>query len=473
MTSNTAEQPAAEHPAAADPAAPEPERIEPDVLIIGGGPAGSTAATLLARKGWRVTLLEKARHPRFPIGESLLPMNLPILERLGVLEQVRAIGVLKLGADFPIDDGSYNTFPFKRALGASGDYAFHVKREEFDQLLFERARSHGVDARDQVQVERVAFAADGAISVHARTAADAPAGTPSGTQEFRPRYLIDASGRDAFLGGKLKLKRRNPRHQSAAVFSHFRGVVRRPGDDAGNVSIFRHAHGWFWMIPLPDDVMSVGAVCSPDYLKTRQGDGQAHGNEAFLLRTLASVPEAQLRMTGATRIAPVHMTGNYSYESTRMSGPGWLMLGDAYAFVDPMFSSGVFLAMNSAELGADAVDAALREPACERAVLRALERRLNRGLDEFKWFIYRFTSPTMKALFAHPRNAWQVEQAVISMLAGDVFDHPAVRRRLRVFRCIYALTALRMAPAALRGWWRRRRQTGVGFSGDTLQAGNP
>jgi flavin-dependent dehydrogenase len=195
--------------------------------------------------------------------------------------------------------------------------------------------------------------------------------------------------------------------------------------------------------------------------------------EAFLMRTLESVPAAQVRMQGATRVAPVHVTGNYAYECKRMSGPGWLMLGDAYAFVDPMFSSGVYLAMNSAELGAEAVDAALREPKRERAVLRDLERRLTRGLDEFKWFIYRFTSPTMKALFANPRNVWQVEQAVISMLAGDVFDSRPVLRRLRIFRLIYALKSLRMAPAAARGWLYRRRQVGMAFGDETLQQGNP
>ena len=428
----------------------------PDVVVIGGGPAGSTIATLLARKGWQVTMLEKERHPRFHIGESLLPMNMPILERLGVLDQVRGIGVLKLGADFPVDDGSYNRFPFKRALGDSPGFAFHVKRAEFDQLLFDHARAQGVDARDGVRVDRVELDG-GATLVHARG--------DDGPLRFQPRYLVDASGRDAFLGARLGLKRRNPRHASAALFSHYTGVERRPGEDAGNVSIIRHEHGWLWMIPLRGGVTSVGAVCTPEYLKQRRGD-----SEAFLHRTLDSVPAAAVRMRDAVRVAPVHATGNYAYDCSRMSGPGWMLLGDAWTFVDPMFSSGVFLAMNGAELGADAVDAVLREPAREAAVMTALEKKLTRGLDEFKWFIYRFTSPTMKAMFSRPRNVLKVEQAVISMLAGDVFDAPAVRWRLRLFRLLYALGAIRMAPMALRAWRERRRQPSVLFGGDTVQA---
>ena len=178
-------------------------------------------------------------------------------------------------------------------------------------------------------------------------------------------------------------------------------------------------------------------------------------------------------MQGATRVAPVHVTGNYTYGCTRMAGPGWVMVGDAYAFVDPIFSSGVFLAMDSAEQAANVVDVALREPAREAALQAAMARRMKQGLRWFQWFIYRFNTPVMKHLFAHPRNTWQVEQAVISMLAGDVFDNPAVIRRLRVFRVIYALTSLQQLPGALRGWLRQRRAAREDFSGDTLQQGNP
>lgn len=426
----------------------------PDVLIIGGGPAGCAAAIVLAQQGWQVTLLEKEQHPRFHIGESLLPMNVPILERLGVLEDVRSIGVLKRGADFPNDAGGYNTFRFSRALDAKADFAFQVPRAQFDQVLFERACGwRGCARAGQGRTGQLRWRTAGIAGTRrGRRAAVPPA--LSARRQW-PRHL---------LGNRFKLKRANAKHQSAALFSHFRGVTRRPGEDAGNISIYRHAHGWMWLIPLPDDIMSVGAVCYPEYMKTRRGD-----SEGFLMRTLALNAEVTARMHGAERVAPVHATGNYAYECTRMAGPRWLMLGDAYTFVDPMFSSGVFLAMHSAERGAAMVDQALRTPQHEAKLQRALQRELKRGVDEFKWFIYRFTSPTMRTLFAQPQNTWQIEEAVVAMLAGDVFESPKVRLRLRAFRAIYAITTLSMMPRAWHSWRQRRRQATLGFDGDTLQ----
>src|SRR3984893_4272851 len=177
-----------------------------------------------------------------------------------------------------------------------------------------------------------------------------------------------------------------------------------------------------WMIPLPYGVMSVGAVCWPDYLKQRKGR-----TVEFLFDTLRLNPALWRRLEHAELIGnEVRVTGNYSYDSTRMGGPGWVLIGDAFAFLDPVFSSGVYLAMSGAEQATAVVDVALREPARERALLRKLERRQRTGMDRFSFFIYRFNGPVMRQMFSHPNNTWQLEQSVISMLAGDLFDTPKV-----------------------------------------------
>jgi len=404
-----------------------------DVVVIGGGPAGSTAATLLAKLGHKVIALEKAHHPRFHIGESLLPMNLPVFERLGVLEKVRALGVYKPGADFEADtaDG-YNTYQFARAIGDSPPHAYQVWRQDFDQMLFEHARQTGADAREGHEVVALEQLGprDTRISVRRE----------DGTgYTIKTRYVVDASGRDTFLSVKKKLRRKNKEHQSAAIFGHFRGAELRAGEDGGNISIYRFDHGWMWMIPLPGGVMSVGAVCRPEYLKRRKGR-----TVEFLLETLRQNAGLWKRMEHAQLIGDeVRVTGNYSYDSRCMGGPGWVMVGDAFAFLDPVFSSGVYLAMSGAETAAKVVDAALRDAAREGKLLRKLEKRQRAGMARFSFFIYRFNGPVMSQMFRQPRNSWQVEQGVISMLAGDLFDSPKVLRRLQLFKFIYLLCALR------------------------------
>jgi flavin-dependent dehydrogenase len=409
-----------------------------DVAVVGGGPAGSTAATLLARKGYKVIALEKAHHPRFHIGESLLPMNLPVFERLGVLDKVRAMGVFKPGADFEANnERGYNNYAFCRAIGNSPPHAYQVWRQDFDKMLYEHARESGADAREGHEVVKV----EQANSRDTRLEVRADDGR---SYSIQARYLVDASGRDAFLSSKKQLRRKNNEHQSAAIFGHFRGAEPRVGEDAGNISIYRFGHGWMWMIPLPDGVMSIGAVCRPEYLKRRKGR-----TVEFLIETLHQNAGLKARMQRAELIGEVHVTGNYSYDSTQMGGPGWVLVGDAFAFLDPVFSSGVYLAMSGAEQAAEVVDASLREPKRELALQRKMEKRQRAGMARFSFFIYRFNGPVLTQMFSQPRNVWQLEQGVISMLAGDLFDSPKVLRRLSLFKLVYALAGLRD--------WRRWR----------------
>lgn len=406
----------------------ESPAFDSDCIVIGGGPAGSAAAGFLAQRGRSVLLLERDAHPRFHIGESLLPANLPLLERLGVLARVEAIGVRKYAADFAAEGMGFGGFPFSRALRPIRDYAFQVRRSEFDQLLFQRAAELGAQTLQQCEVLQVETSA-GVQRVRLRDA--------DGERELRCRYVIDASGRDTLFGRQRKLKQPH-RHRSAALFAHFRGVERRPGDAAGNITIYRLPQGWMWFIPLREDVMSIGAVCEPEYFKRRRG-----GLDEFLLETIRSHPQARARLEGAVAASAAEATGNYSYRCDAIGGPGWVLAGDAYAFIDPIFSSGVYLAMHSAEQAAALVDAVLAAPRREAALQRAYRHRFDRGLRTFTWFIERFMTPTMSELFAHPSNAMQLEQSVISLLAGDVFDNAAVRRRLLLFRALFVLNKLR------------------------------
>ncbi|MGI9303130.1 MAG: NAD(P)/FAD-dependent oxidoreductase [Gammaproteobacteria bacterium] len=428
-----------------------------DVVVIGGGPGGSTIATLLAKKGWRVTLLEKDRHPRFHIGESLLPMNLPLLERLGVLDQVREIGVQKNGAEFASyqDADKCETIYFADALDKSHPYAFQVERAGFDKLLFDNAGAQGVTAREGVRVIDVALREDATKR--------ATVVNENGAREtLETRFIVDASGRDTFLSRKLNFKEKNSRHQSAAIFGHFKNVARRPGKDEGNIGIYWFEHGWFWMIPLRDDVMSVGAVCWPEYLKTRDGD-----LETFLRQTIERCPPVSRRMQDAEPCAPARATGNYSYCARHMYGDGYLLVGDAFAFIDPVFSTGVYLAMNSASLGAEAVDTCLRAPESAPAALQQFEREVRCGIKIVSWFIYRFTTPVMHSLFMNPRNFFRIKEAIISMLAGDIFRATPVTLRLALFKTIYLISSAAHLPQSWAAFRKRRRNAALEFTGGT------
>jgi flavin-dependent dehydrogenase len=421
-----------------------------DVIIVGGGPAGTTAGTLLADRGYRVRLLEKARHPRFHIGESLLPANLRLFERLGVGEQVKAIGMVKLGAEFvsPQHDNRMERFLFADAWDKTMPSAYQVRRSELDHLLLRNAAAHGVEVVEGCQVRDVAFLPDG-------KGAEIRARRDDGSEECcHARFVVDASGRDTLLANQFRTKRRNDRHNSSALYGHFRGAQRNAGVHEGNITVFWFEHGWFWFIPLADGITSVGAVVWPYYLKGRPKDRSL---EAFFMDTIALCPKLAERLEHAELVAAVTATGNYSYTGEMTHGRNYLLIGDAFAFVDPVFSSGVMLAMQSAFAGAEAVDVCLRDPARAGGALARFDKAVRHGPHAFSWFIYRMTSPAMRALFMGPRNVLRMKEALLSLLAGDIFEDTPIWTSLSLFKGMYYLSALAHPRSTWIAWRARRR----------------
>jgi len=418
---------------------------ECDVVVIGGGPGGSTAATLLAQRGHRVVLLEKNSHPRFHIGESLLPANVPLFEKLGVAREVEAIGMDKWGAVFVSPWHDFTSgFEFSEAMDPSMPKAYQVRRSQLDQILFRRAASAGAQAHENCRVREFDLGNRVAPPWVRGTMAD---GT---VREWRAKFLVDASGRDTLFANRLKTKRRNPRHNSSAIFGHFRAAKRDEGRAEGNIIIYWFEHGWFWFIPLRDGVTSVGAVVWPYYMKSRKKPVRD-----FLLDTIALCPALAARLEGAELVAEPEATGNYSYQCDRCQGDNYVMVGDAFAFVDPVFSSGVMLAMNSAFAAAEVVDARLARPAHEAAARRRFERVMREGPKQFCWFIYRVTNPTLRDLFMAPSDRLDMKKALLSVLAGDIFGKTPIRRGLLAFRAVYYAFSLVHLPRSLRAWRRR------------------
>jgi flavin-dependent dehydrogenase len=402
------------------------------VVVVGGGPAGSTIAALLAERGLDVVLLEKDRHPRFHIGESLLPLNLPMFERLGVAADIERIGMPKFGVDFvsPVHDRAVR-FEFADAWDKSQPYSFQVRRSEFDHILLKNAAAKGARVIEGLRVTGLDLDHPHGVEVSAKA-------EDGEEQNWQARFLVDASGRDTLVANKLGLKDRNRRHASAAIYGHFTGARRQDGHAEGNISVFWFEHGWIWFIPLADGTTSVGAVCPPDYLKSRKSDVTT-----FFRETIAKAPALAERLAEATMTGPATATGNYSYRARGMAGRNYLMVGDAYAFIDPVFSTGVYLAMTSAFRAADTVVAVIRDPRHAARALARFDADVRRGLDRFSWFIYRMNRPALRDLFMNPRNVLRLQEAMLALLSGDVFRPSPVHRRLTIFKAIYYAKALR------------------------------
>ncbi len=397
-----------------------------DVLVVGGGPAGSTISALLAEQCWNVHILEKDSHPRFHIGESLLPQSLPILKQLGVLPEVEQIGIIKYGAEMVSHRyGRSQMFYFAKAFDESQPYAFEVKRSEFDAILVKNAIAKGVTVHEGVKAQRVEFRPGQSSLVHTEDREGRP-------QTWDAKFVVDASGRDTFLSNQLGGKRRSRQHSCAAIFGHFEGVWRLPGNDEGNITAGWLNDGWCWLIPFKDGTTSVGVVCHPDYIKSRTVP-----LDQFLLDTLRQSPPIAKRMERAKPLTPTYAAANFTYGRDTMSGNGHLMIGDAFAFIDPVFSSGVHLALNSSVLGAKVVDAYLRKSPQHAAHLQEFECMVRRGIKTFSWFIHRFNQPAFQSLFVATNRPPKIERAVLSLLAGDVFAQSQARIPLFLFKVVY------------------------------------
>ncbi|NNM69168.1 MAG: NAD(P)-binding protein [Gallionella sp.] len=416
-----------------------------EVLVIGGGPAGSTIAALLAQRGHDVLMLEKSKHPRFHIGESLLPMNMPLFDRLGVAEEIKRIGIVKLGAEFVSPwHGEPVMIDFNDAWDNTCPSAYQVRRDEFDDILFKNAVSKGARTIEECKVTDIEFHQGAGATVMSM-------GKDGQAQRVGARFVVDASGRDTFLANHFDMKHRNKKHNSAAIFGHFSGAKRLEGEFEGCISLFWFDHGWFWFIPLSDGNTSVGATCWPYYMKTRKTD-----TTQFLMDTIALCPALVERLKDARLVSPVTATGNFSYFSERASGENYLLLGDAFAFIDPVFSSGVFLAMNSAFVGAEAVEACLSQPQQAARALKGFNKTMSHGPRIFSWFIYRITTPAMRNLLMYTGSESKIKKALISVLIGDVFGKKHHAFWLFMFKVMYYLLSLSDLKGTVAAWRKRK-----------------
>jgi flavin-dependent dehydrogenase len=398
-----------------------------DAAIIGGGPAGSTAATILARAGRSVIVAEREKFPRFHIGESLLPYSMPTFERLGVRDLLDRTFLHKHGAELNTACGERKVkFFFKNGFRLQHVRSYQVERAQFDELLLDHAAHSGAEVHEETLVETIAFEADRVLLQLRRH--------DGSRTEVAARYLIDASGRHTVVGQHFKLKQSYPNLNKFSVFAHYDHVIRDDGLDATLTRMVRGEDRWFWMIPLGETRMSIGLVMdTADFKKLRQSPEDA------LESAIEEQPTIRERMTQAARVSPVYATGDYSYRNSTFAGERWLLAGDAAGFIDPVFSTGVFIALASGERAADVIDAALTTPARRASLFRQYEKRLNRVMDLYLRFVNAWYTREFVEVISFPTTRFQLAGAINAVLAGNIAGSFAIWWRMQLFYLIIRL----------------------------------
>jgi flavin-dependent dehydrogenase len=339
--------------------------------------------------------------------------------------------VYKPGAEVVPDEHPHAAiFRFDQNPYLSIDHSYHVRRADFDKLLIDNSRRLGATVLEDARVTEIEFGAEGRSRVTAL-------GPDKMASLWFPRFVVDASGRDTLLLRRLGLRRVDKRNNTAAVFGHFRNVFHTNGSAQGMITMHLFKHGWFWTIPLPDDVMSVGLVGTRSFFRTRRED-----LDSFFERAVGASPTIAERMTNAELISPLIATANYSYSSPQFSGDGFILIGDAAAFIDPLFSSGVMMAMSSAALAADIVHVWLDDRKSGERQMRVYERKLRRGLDSLSWLIYRINSPVLRDIFMASLDLFSTRNGLLAILAGDFYETPRFMSPLRRLQFAYGLLYL-------------------------------